>query len=599
MHVREARRAVRKGRVIRHSASPTKKQAGDFRRGQPQRQGKHHQRQSECTDCAAQHPKGVEQPQPVITKLTGGVSSDVSLGGPVDQRAEVERDHSRKREEEKVRSPHEAVFGRIALAHDGSPSQTGQDGDVFGRNTGGDEPAPPRGDQVGDLRGRKLAMAFGGQTDPDHCDPAILEGLALGNRQFHLTGKQTVEIGKLRRRLKAVADDPVLPAQRAFDIAEQELVDDVGGALPLIRVVGQSGDVIEQPLRCRLRPVLPVQSHLSSNIVAGVARSDIADHDTIPEHWPLLQEIAGDPLSGLGAQSLVTCRTTGGEIGSAVFEHNAHKPQPVKGISRATLFNYLAEFDRAFPQGIINDAFESALEFAEENPKTVRKFHRQFNAVTFAALFRFLHENDYLENKPTVCEAANPSDTLHDALIDFLNSHSSSAADQIRLPGHYAVYRPSLSEPGKLVASCAEMSLGPTGAIRYREKMHFKGSLGWRTQLFEGFCVSSQGSYFLLTKDSGTRLMQSSVLHVLHEMPDRDGMSVILMMAGSYCGITTSRPSNLFYTGLFLQRRDFGKLESHDLFHWKSGLMGGFGLLDLQDVPDTIRSRMIDATLWR
>ena len=285
------------------------------------------------------------------------------------------------------------------------------------------------------------------------------------------------------------------------------------------------------------------------------------------------------------------------EIENAVIEHNAQKQQPVKGISRATLFNYLSEFDRAFPQGILNDAPESALEFAEANPKIVRKFHRQFNAVTFAALYRFLDENDYLEDKLTAYETASQSDALHDALVDFVNGHSSSAADQVRLPGFYTVYRPSLSEPGKIVASCAEMSLGPTGAVRYREKMHFKGSLGWRTQLFEGFCVSSQGSYFLLTKDSGTRLMQSSVLHVLHEKPDRDGKSVISMMAGSYSGVTTNRPSNLFYTGLFLQRRDFGKLERHDLFRWKIGLMASFGLLELQEVPEAIRRRMVDVKL--
>jgi len=281
------------------------------------------------------------------------------------------------------------------------------------------------------------------------------------------------------------------------------------------------------------------------------------------------------------------------EIENAVIEHNAHRQQSVKGISRATLFNYLAEFDRAFPQGILHDALHAASEFAEANPKIVRKFHRQFNTVTFDALFRFLDENDYLEDKLTAYEAAGQSDALYDALSDFLNDADSSGADQFMLPGYYAVYRPSLSEPGKIVASCAEISLGPTGAVRYREKMHFKGSLGWRTQLFEGFCVSRQGSYFLLTKDSGTRLLQSSVLHVLHEKPERDGKSVISMMAGSYAGVTSSRPSNLFNTGLFLQRRDFGKLEQFDLFRWKLGLIDGFGLLDAEDLPELIRSRMV------
>lgn len=268
----------------------------------------------------------------------------------------------------------------------------------------------------------------------------------------------------------------------------------------------------------------------------------------------------------------------------------------VSGVSRATFYNYFKDIDHAFPAGYrLEGMHEAAFEFTQRFPKQTDKFYRQFSRAIFECVREFLIENQFLGQRSIEYAVSAVPNSLYFSLIGFLGKDQVEIKkDHSSFPGDYKVFRPSLSTPGKILCSAARIESMRDGSLRYLERMHWNNTSGWHTQILEGYIISVGDNTFLITKDSSTLLMQFSVLHSLRREKTVNGVSIVRMMAGSYSGASKSQTSGLFSTGIFFLRENFRSLTRYNVATWKIGHIGGFGLLNIDEVPDEVRSFMLE-----
>lgn len=264
--------------------------------------------------------------------------------------------------------------------------------------------------------------------------------------------------------------------------------------------------------------------------------------------------------------------------------------------ARSTWFNWLKEFDEAFPNGIeAGRASECAVKFVEEHPRWTDKYYRKFNRHTFAALQGFLFQNGYLGAHAIGQAVGGMQGSLYFAMVDFF-PRISPAGDHKSLPGTYRVFRPSLSCRGKTLVSAACIISRPDGTLYYSERMHYRLSTGWCAQLLEGYVFGVEGRAFLITRDDNTELVQFSILRPLSRQR-RGDHRVVQVLAGGYSGASSRCESGLFHTGIAMVRDNaLGRLERFDVSRWKIGHLPGFGLVDTANVPDVVQPYM---ELWR
>lgn len=267
----------------------------------------------------------------------------------------------------------------------------------------------------------------------------------------------------------------------------------------------------------------------------------------------------------------------------------------VGNVSRATLFNYFKDLNQWLEGRDGNvPRYEMSFEFIKNNQRTADKFYKKFNKYIFSFIVKFLEDNQYIGYETMASNVSSIKNSLYFSLVEFLGVHEHAVREKHEdLSGDYKVYRPSLSAPGKILVSCARIETQKDGSLKYLELMHFKNSLGWRRQILEGYVVSREGRISIITKDTNTKFIQFSALYsILRGKWGRKERTVVTMMAGSYTGTTDSQRSGLFSTGMFLARENFRNLNRYDVTAWKIGLVGGYGIVDVNQIPRDVMKYM-------
>ncbi len=272
-----------------------------------------------------------------------------------------------------------------------------------------------------------------------------------------------------------------------------------------------------------------------------------------------------------------------------VKQYEEENNEIVPNISSSTLYEYFDDLRYSFGDKYSHkDAYDLAIEFNKKRSHVSTKFYRKFNEVLFYALYDFLVSNDYLERDNLIDSVAGIDNSLYFAIASFLNIDKDQLErDKEQLSGYFRVYRPSLSMKGKILVSCAQISSTDTGAMQYNEIMHYQYRKRLRRQVLEGSIVGKKSKYILLTTDSNTNLLQSSVLNAKYMNENK-----IEIMSGSYSGASNNIATGLFSTGIHFVREEFPEMGDTPFEDWEVGSIPKMGLVDRAEIEEEILEDM-------
>lgn len=280
-----------------------------------------------------------------------------------------------------------------------------------------------------------------------------------------------------------------------------------------------------------------------------------------------------------------------------VNQENDGAENKIGNISRGTYFNYFREIEENYPDiGHDSDLIVASRRYVKNHPRSADKFFRKFNRKIFHTIFNFLEDNEYVEHRHYIDEISHIPGTLYFSLIHFLEIDPHTVEQKhAELAGDFRVFRPSLTNPGKILVSCARIESLKDGTLRYLEAMHFKNGIRWQRQILQGYAVSREGKICIVTKDSSTKFIQYAALYPVVRQNDSQGRTIVDSMSGIYTGTTANKRSGLFCTGVYYLRESFRRLSRYPVERWAIGRLKGYGLLEPSEVPEQIRQKMFDA----
>jgi hypothetical protein len=254
-------------------------------------------------------------------------------------------------------------------------------------------------------------------------------------------------------------------------------------------------------------------------------------------------------------------------------------------ISRATMFNYLGEIDDVMGGFYKSEqANDLAIYFERKYKKKINKYYNQFNDVLFNAFYEYLSSNDAIDRDKVLDSVSGIGNSLYFSMASFLEADKKQMkTDCERLPGFFRVYRPSLSMKGKVIVSCASISVTENDAILYNEIMHYKFRKNWRRQVFKGHILCKKSKYFLLSTDSSTGLLQLSILKSIYVNDDQ-----IHSLSGSYNGASNNVKTVFFSTGIHFVREEFPEMDDTPFDEWDVRSIPQMGLIDREEIEEEI-----------
>jgi hypothetical protein len=272
-------------------------------------------------------------------------------------------------------------------------------------------------------------------------------------------------------------------------------------------------------------------------------------------------------------------------LSDAVDKYNkAHKAAKNK-ISRGTFYNYLGDIDYLIGSFYTHEqANDLAVNFERDYKNKKQKFYNHFNSVLFDAFYGYLVLNDAIDRDKILDAVSGIDNSLYFAMASFLNvDKKQMKIDCKRLPGFYRVYRPSLSMKGKVIVSCARISITENDAILYNEIMHYKFRKNWRRQVFKGYMIRKKSTYILETTDSNTSLLQHSMLKAKYVHANK-----IYALSGSYNGESNNVKTGFFSTGIHFVREEFPELGDIPFEEWDVRSIPQMGLIDKEEIEEGI-----------
>lgn len=272
-----------------------------------------------------------------------------------------------------------------------------------------------------------------------------------------------------------------------------------------------------------------------------------------------------------------------------IEQHKEETGETISNISSSTLYDYFAELRYFSGEFYTHDqAYNLALHINKKHSHISTKFYRKFNQVLFYGLYDFLVSNNYLDRDNLIDSVAGIDNSLYFAIASFLNIDKTQLEkDKKKLSGFFRVYRPSLSMKGKILVSCACISSTDAGAMQYNEIMHYNHRNKMRLQLLEGSIVGKKNKFILLTTDSNTGLLQSSVLSSKYMNGNK-----IEIMSGSYSGASNNIATGLFSTGIYFVREEFPEMTDIPFEEWNVGSIPKMGLMDRAEIEEEILDDM-------
>ena len=249
-------------------------------------------------------------------------------------------------------------------------------------------------------------------------------------------------------------------------------------------------------------------------------------------------------------------------------------------LSRTGLYNYLREISAKADIDETGDKFALARIYCSEHGQETAKYFKKFNKHLFDTYVLFLQRNGYLKSEAYTSDVTRIDDHPYFSLLSFLGTTmEQQEISKSRLSGDFRVYRPSLQVSGAVVVSCAQFYSTDKGAFGYRESMHYKSPWDgmWLRQLFNGYAFQKRNTFYLMTRDTSSDLMQTCVMQVMYSSADRS----IRLLSGSYNGFSNNISEKIFSTGIVMVRDDFSKFRGKPISEWDHGENEGFGLIEM------------------
>lgn len=283
------------------------------------------------------------------------------------------------------------------------------------------------------------------------------------------------------------------------------------------------------------------------------------------------------------------------DLDAHIPSYNADNETSYEKISRSTFYNYLSELEELLGENINREDVHGLTQTVLDKHDTyASKIFKKINKVIYERVQKFLVDHGYLKLEEKDYIGVKGTSNFYHSFCDFLGtSFDDHEYQRYQLVGGYKVFRPSLSNPGKILVTCANIECFEDGPVRYQELMHFEDIHGWRRQILGGYVVSKNKDIAIITKDTNTLFSQVSFLKPLLTEPDKNKNLKVKQLSGLYNGISTNPEIGVYSTGIYFVRVNLRNVGKYPVHKWKTGwIKKYFGLQEKDNIEPKILKYM-------